>query len=68
MMARVGFTADYDYKPTSQMTIGYQAGWTGTVKRDCAEKAVAANKAKLLNAKTATERVADDEDSESGKA
>lgn len=44
-MARVKFTDDFDYKPTLQSTIGYRAGWEGTVKRDCALKAVAAGRA-----------------------
>jgi hypothetical protein len=44
-MARVRFTKDFDYKPTSQSTIGYKAGWEGTVRRECAEAAVAAGKA-----------------------
>lgn len=44
-MARVRFTDDYDYKPVRSCTIGYTAGWEGTVKQDCAEKVVAAGKA-----------------------
>jgi hypothetical protein len=44
-MARVRFIKDFDYKPTSQATIGYKAGWEGTVKRECAEAAVTAGKA-----------------------
>ncbi|MDX3929248.1 MAG: hypothetical protein QHC90_26035 [Shinella sp.] len=44
-MARVKFTADFDYKPTRQTTIGYKAGMELTVKRDCAEKAIAAGRA-----------------------
>jgi len=44
-MARVRFTDDFDYKPTRQVTIAYRAGMELTVKRDCAEKAVAAGKA-----------------------
>lgn len=42
---RVRFTADYDYKPTSQSTIGYRAGMTCVVKRECGEGAIAAGKA-----------------------
>ncbi|MDE4619629.1 hypothetical protein [Sinorhizobium meliloti] len=49
-MARVRFTADYDYKPTRQCTIGYKAGMELTVKRDCAEKAIAAGKAEEIEA------------------
>lgn len=44
-MARVKFTKDFDYKPTSQSTTGYLAGWEGTVKRECALQAIAACKA-----------------------
>lgn len=44
-MARVRFTADFDYKPVRHTTIAYRAGMELTVKRDCADKAVAAGKA-----------------------
>ncbi|CDM56282.1 MULTISPECIES: hypothetical protein [Rhizobium] len=44
-MARVRFTHDFDYKPTPQSTIGYKAGMELTVKRECADQAVAAKKA-----------------------
>ena len=44
-MARVRFKQDFDYKPTPQTTTGYLAGWEGTVKRECAEQAIAAGKA-----------------------
>ncbi|MGV1913857.1 hypothetical protein [Agrobacterium vitis] len=44
-MARVKFIQDFDYKPTRQSTIGYLAGWEGTVKRECAKQATAAGKA-----------------------
>ena len=39
------FTADFDYKPTPSATIAYKAGMELTVKRECAEQAIAANKA-----------------------
>lgn len=42
---RVRFTSDFDYKPTKQTTVAYQAGMEMTVKRDCGEKAIAAGKA-----------------------
>lgn len=42
---RVRFKADFDYKPTSQSTIGYKAGMLVTVKRECGEQAIAAGKA-----------------------
>jgi hypothetical protein len=47
-MTRVRFTADFDYKPTRQTTIGYKAGMEETVKRQCAEQAIAAGKAEEL--------------------
>lgn len=47
-MTRVRFTQDFDYKPTSQTTIGYKAGMEQTVKRECAEQAIAAGKAEEL--------------------
>lgn len=49
-MASVRFTDDYDYKPVRACTIGYRAGWEGAVKRDCAEKAIAAGKAVRVGA------------------
>ena len=63
-MARVRFTADFDYKPTARTTTGYKAGWSGTVKRDCADRAVAAGKAELLDAKPPTEDPVSDENSQ----
>ena len=46
---RVRFTADFDYKPISQVTIGYKAGMVKTVKRECGDQAIAAKKAVLVN-------------------
>lgn len=48
-MAKVLFTHDFDYKPTPQVTIGYRAGMKKTVKRACAEQAIAARKAVSLD-------------------
>ncbi|KQQ70919.1 hypothetical protein ASF70_18920 [Rhizobium sp. Leaf321] len=45
---RVKFTDNFDYKPTSQSTIGYLAGMEETVKRECGEAAIAAGKAEEL--------------------
>lgn len=42
---RVRFTHDFDYKPTSQATIAYKAGMEMKVKRECGERAIAANRA-----------------------
>ncbi|MCK8779082.1 hypothetical protein M0654_03690 [Rhizobium sp. NTR19] len=47
-MTRVRFTADFDYKPTMQTTIGYKAGMEETVKKECAEQAIAAGKAEEI--------------------
>jgi hypothetical protein len=49
-MARVRFLADHDYRPTRRVTIAYKAGFVGTVKRDCADQAVALGKAVDLDA------------------
>lgn len=67
-MVRVKFLEDFDYKPAPQMTVGYRAGWSGTVKRDCAEKAAAAKKAELLDAKLSQEDRFEAEKTGSGKA
>lgn len=48
-MARVRFTKDFDYHPTSQSTVGYLAGMEMTVKRECADQAIAAGKAKEID-------------------
>jgi hypothetical protein len=47
-MARVKFTENFDYRSTPQVTIAYEAGWEGTVKRECADQAVAAGKAERV--------------------
>lgn len=44
-MARIRFTEDFDYKPTAQITVAYLAGMEMTVRRECAEQAIAAGKA-----------------------
>ncbi len=44
-MARLRFTADFDYKPLPSVTIAYRAGMTCVVKRDCYDKAIAAGRA-----------------------
>ncbi len=51
-MAKVKFIGDYDYKPVRATTVGYKAGWEGTVKQDCAEKAVGAGKAVWIGGQT----------------
>lgn len=49
-MARVRFTHDFDYKPKSQVTIGYKADTEMTVRRECADAAIAAGKAVEVDA------------------
>lgn len=45
---RVRFTADYDYKPTPGSTVAYKAGWSGLVRKECAERAVALGRAEYV--------------------
>ena len=51
---RLKFKKDFDFKPSSQSTIGYRAGWEGPVTQACAEAAVAAGAAELTNAPAKT--------------
>lgn len=44
-MARVRFIDDFDYKPTPMSTIAYKADMDLTVKRECADEAIAKGKA-----------------------
>jgi len=46
-MARVEFVSDYDYQPSAapRSLIAYKAGYIGTVRRECCDRAVAAGKA-----------------------
>lgn len=46
---RVRFIADFDYKPTAQMTIAYRAGDVRLVKRECGERAIALGRAELTD-------------------
>lgn len=50
-MPRVRFTQNFNYEITPAVTRAYKAGWEGVVKRDCAEKAMAAGKAVLATRK-----------------
>jgi hypothetical protein len=47
-MARVRFTDDFDYRPTAMRTIAYKKGMELTVKRECADQAIADGKATEL--------------------
>lgn len=53
MPQRVRFLADFDYKPTRQVTVGYKAGTEKLVKTECAEQAIAAGKAVEIEPKKA---------------
>lgn len=64
-MARVRFTADFDYRPTPVSTIAYKAGMELTVRRGCADQAVAAGKAEEL---TSARKVADTQEAGHGNA
>ncbi len=44
-MARVRFTDDYSWKPSSQVTQVYTKGQEATVRRECADAAIKAKKA-----------------------
>lgn len=55
-MARVRFTADFDYRPTYGRVIAYKAGTEMTVKRDCCIQAVAKGKAIELPKPNRTEK------------
>lgn len=44
-MPWVRFTEDFDFKPSSSVTIGYRAGQTKLVTTACANAAVAKRKA-----------------------
>lgn len=41
-MPKFRFTKDYDFKPTSQSTIGYKAGFEGMITTAAAEAAAKA--------------------------
>lgn len=49
-MPHVTFLTDYDFHPTSQVTIAYKAGHTYNVTTACATQAIAAGKAKRVKA------------------
>ncbi|MET3899676.1 hypothetical protein ABIB57_003638 [Devosia sp. UYZn731] len=49
MAIKVRFSKDYDFKPSSQSTVGYKAGWEGPVTQACADAAVAAKAAEVVS-------------------
>jgi hypothetical protein len=44
-MTHVRFTENFDWSPKPHVLIAYKAGESHTVKRECAEAAIAAGKA-----------------------
>lgn len=44
-MARVRFLEDFDFRPTGNSLVAYLAGMEETVKRKCADEAIAQGKA-----------------------
>ncbi|KKB86465.1 hypothetical protein VW29_02600 [Devosia limi DSM 17137] len=49
-MTKVRFSKDFDFKPSDQATIGYKAGWTGTVTQACAKAGEAAGVGEIVEA------------------
>lgn len=47
-MPHVLFTGDFDFTPKPSVTICYKAGMRMLVTRTCAEEAIAAGKAKIV--------------------
>ena len=45
----VEFTADHDYTWPSRAVTAFKAGWSGRVKGEVAERAIAAKKAKEID-------------------
>lgn len=61
---KVRFTADFDYRPRTQVTIAYKAdpARVHTVKRECGEQAIAAGKAVEVQSETTPEAPSHDGD------
>lgn len=65
-MARVRFIDDFDYKPTPMSTIAYKAGMEMTVKRECADEAIARGKAVEIDPPRKAEKVVVEMEAEDG--
>ncbi|EJL57964.1 hypothetical protein PMI09_00669 [Rhizobium sp. CF122] len=65
-MARVRFSSDFDFKPTKRVTVAYIAGMEVTVKRACADQAIAAGKAEemLPRRSTVTQQIGNPDEDE----
>lgn len=48
-MPRVRFLADFDFKPSSQVTMAYRRGEEKLVTTPCAEAAIGKGKAELID-------------------
>lgn len=50
-MAYVHFSDDFTFTPDEdrRTSVKYRAGWSGTVRRQCADKAIAAGKAEEVD-------------------
>lgn len=64
-MAWVRFTEDFDFRPTRNSLVAYQAGMQLSVRRACADQAIAANKAVMV--KAPSRKKPDGEDPQSGQ-
>ena len=62
-MARVLFLHDFDYRPPIfGVTIAFKAGWSGTVKKECADQAIAQKKAVRIKSQApSSEKVAEND-------
>jgi hypothetical protein len=58
-MARVSFSHDFDYRPTPAVTIAYKAGREYTVRRECADQAIALGRATDLQQPSRSEAAAE---------
>lgn len=46
---RLRFKKDWDFKPSSQSTVGYKKDWEGPVSQACADAALKAGVAELVS-------------------
>lgn len=65
-MARVRFTADFDYRPTPMTTIAYKKGMRLTVRRECADEAAAKGKAVEMDPPRKAEKPANETETDDG--
>ena len=53
-MPKFRFTKDFDFKPSSQATVGYKAGWEGRITKAAADAALAAKAGEVIEAEDAS--------------